>query len=318
MMVPVPRALRLLVATALLAAACGGGGGNGGGATPAPGGPVLTVFLASSDLYAGAPQRVNVGLVAADGRLVSFGEVAYAFTYTGTSSNPIDPVAGPTATAGYVPTPGTADEVGAAPRLTQPSEARGIYQAEDVTFDLAGIWIVAVTADLAEGTATGSATVLVDTQARLPAPGQPALATVNPVAGDDVAPVSLDSRAADGTLPDPDLHAMTIAEAIASGMPSLVIFATPVYCQSQFCGPVTDVVEAIAADYAGRANVLHVEIWRDFTTQSINDAAAEWLYRDNDLTEPWLYLIGADGTILDRWTPLFDEAEVRAELDAAL
>ena len=42
------------------------------------------------------------------------------------------------------------------------------------------------------------------------------------------------------------------------------------------------------------------------------------LYRNGDLTEPWLFLIGADGTIIDRWTPLFDEAEVRAELEAAL
>ena len=78
------------------------GGGSGSGATPTPTAPGLTVFLASSDLYAGAPQRVDVGLVAADGRLVSFGEVAYAFTYTGTSSNPMDPVPGPTATATYL------------------------------------------------------------------------------------------------------------------------------------------------------------------------------------------------------------------------
>lgn len=317
MMGSVPRPLRLLVATALLAAACGGGSGDGG-ATPAPDGRSLSVFLASSDLYAGAPQRVDVGLVAADGRLVSFGRVAYAFSYTGTSSNPIDPVAGPTATATYLATPGTATGEGSTPALTQPSEARGVYQAEDVTFDQAGIWTIAVTADLAEGTATGTATILVDTEPRLPAPGQPALATVNAIAGDDVAATALDSRATDGTLPDPDLHATTIADAIASGKPTLVIFATPVYCQSQFCGPVTDVVQGIAEAYAGRVNVIHVEIWRDFTTQSINQAAADWLYRGGDLTEPWLYLIGSDGVILDRWTPLFDEAEVRAELDAAL
>ena len=317
MMGTVTRALRSLVALALLAAACGGEQG-GGGAVQTPAGAPVTVFLASSDLYAGAPQRVGVGLVYADGRLVSFGEVAFAFTYTGTSSNPIDPVAGPTATATYLATPGTDAGEGASPRATNPSEARGIYQAEDVTFDQAGIWILAVTAELPEGPATGSATILVDTEARIPAPGQPALATTNHVLGDDVDPVALDSRAASGDVPDPELHATTIADAIASGRPTLVLFATPVYCQSQFCGPVTDVLSGIAADYGDRANVIHVEIWEDFTTQTITDAAAEWLYRNGDLTEPWLYLIGADGTILDRWTPLFDEAEVRAELDAAL
>jgi hypothetical protein len=38
--------------------------------------------------------------------------------------------------------------------------------------------------------------------------------------------------------------------------------------------------------------------------------------RDNDLTEPWLYLIGANGVIKDRWGPLFDLDEVAQELAA--
>ena len=312
----VTRALRPLLALALLAAACGGGSGSDATATPTA--PGLTVFLASSDLYAGAPQRVDVGLVAADGRLVSFGEVAYAFSYTGTSSNPMDPVPGPTATATYLPTPGTDAGEGKGAQVTQPSEARGVYQAEGVTFDQAGIWILAVTADLPDGEVTGSATILVDTEPRLPAPGQLSLPTGNFVIGDDVTDAALDSRATDAPIPDPELHTISIADAIRTGKPTLVIFATPVYCQSQFCGPVTDVVSGIATDYAGRANFVHVEIWKDFATQQINDAASEWLYRNGDLTEPWLFLIGADGTIIDRWTPLFDEAEVRAELEAAL
>ena len=46
----------------------------------------------------------------------------------------------------------------------------------------------------------------------------------------------------------------------------------------------------------------------------MNRAAADWLLRDDDLTEPWLFLIGADGTIVDRWGPLFDPAQVRDAL----
>ena len=46
----------------------------------------------------------------------------------------------------------------------------------------------------------------------------------------------------------------------------------------------------------------------------INQAAADWLYRDDTLTEPWTYLIGSNGRILDRWGALFDPAEVSAEL----
>jgi hypothetical protein len=59
---------------------------------------------------------------------------------------------------------------------------------------------------------------------------------------------------------------------------------------------------------------IHVEIWKDYQNQVVNQAAADWLYRNGDLTEPWLFLIGADGTILDRWSALWSESEVEAEL----
>ena len=35
-----------------------------------------------------------------------------------------------------------------------------------------------------------------------------------------------------------------------------------------------------------------------------------------DLTEPWLFLIGANGTIVDRWSSMWSEREVEAELEA--
>jgi peroxiredoxin len=59
-----------------------------------------------------------------------------------------------------------------------------------------------------------------------------------------------------------------------------------------------------------------VEIYRDFEANEINQAAADWLLRDGNLTEPWVYLIGPDGTIVDRWATLFREEEVAAALDA--
>jgi hypothetical protein len=128
---------------------------------------------------------------------------------------------------------------------------------------------------------------------------------------------AIDSRAAtDGKVPDPELHRWTIAEALDQGRPALVVFSTPVFCVSQFCGPVTDVVEDLASRYDDRAVFIHVEIWRDYDKQVINQAAADWLLRGNDLTEPWVFLIGADGTILDRWATLFREDEVAAELEA--
>jgi hypothetical protein len=53
----------------------------------------------------------------------------------------------------------------------------------------------------------------------------------------------------------------------------------------------------------------------------VNRAAADWLLRklpdgSQDMTEPWLFLIGPDGIVADRWGPLFDTSEVTAALDA--
>jgi hypothetical protein len=126
---------------------------------------------------------------------------------------------------------------------------------------------------------------------------------------------AVDSRARGGKkIPDSELHEATIAEAMRRGRPALVVFSTPVYCVSRFCGPITDMVEELARDYSGRAEFIHVEIWRDFEKGVINEAAAEWLLRDNDLREPWVFLIGHDGRIVARW----DNVATRDEIEPLL
>jgi len=273
--------------------------------------------VATTDIYVNAPQRVAVGLILANGKLVTFGSVGFSFSYLGTTQQPIAPQAGPQATAAYIPTPGTTRGTGSGPTITDPSTARGVYEAENVTFDAPGVWSVLVTADIAgAGTQMARKAFLVEAAPALPAPGQPALRTENLTIHSKGVPLAaIDSRASiDGSIPDRNLHEWTIAEAIAEHRPALVVFATPVYCISRFCGPVTDAVEQLSRKYANRAEFIHVEIWRDFEKHVINKAAADWLYRNRDLTEPWLYLIGSNGRILDRWSSLFDVREVGREL----
>ena len=136
----------------------------------------------------------------------------------------------------------------------------------------------------------------------VPAPGDRALSTENlTVASTDVPQAAIDSRASDGPVPDPELHGTTIAAAVAAHRPVVAVFATPVFCVSRFCGPVTDMVQQLARDYADRASFIHVEIWRDFDKKAINKAAADWLYRNDDLEEPWVFVIGPDGVIVARF-----------------
>ena len=94
------------------------------------------------------------------------------------------------------------------------------------------------------------------------------------------------------------------------------MISTPTYCVSLFCGPVTDMVSGLAKDYANRARFIHVEVWKDYKAQQLNDAAKEWIARtpDQDINEPWVFLIGADGKIAAR----FDNVVTRSELEPLL
>ncbi|MEX2459565.1 MAG: hypothetical protein WD770_11355 [Actinomycetota bacterium] len=287
----------------------------------------LAAVVASYDLAADRPQRVMVGLPVADGRTLSFGTVDLAFTYTGTEQDQASPLRepGPRAEAAFLAVPGT-EPAGpqAGPALTTASQARGVYAARDVDFaGRAGFWEVLVTAEVHDvGTLTATTTFVVGASPQRPAPGDRALRTKNHLPGaPDIDLTSIDSAALEGALPDPHLHTTTIAAAIAAKRPALVIFSTPVWCVSKFCGPVTDVVAGLALAHEGEAEFIHVEIWKDFQGRVLNRAAADWVgdpTQGEELTEPWLFLIGANGRILERWDNLFDLDEVEAALrDAA-
>lgn len=301
----------------MLAAACGSDGGSEG-ASGASGGSGLTAITASVDLYTEDPQRVAFGLVMPDNNLVSFGTVDVAFSLVGTAAEASEPKPGPTTTASFVPVFGTPDR-SSGPVVTSPSKGRGVYEATDVVFDTAGFWVADITADIEGlGAQKAATTFAVLEQPQLPAPGDKAMPTRNlTVDSKGVPEAAIDSRAAEsGEIPDPELHATTIADAIRRGRPAVVVFATPVYCVSRFCGPVTNMVEKLARRYEDRAVFIHVEIWKDFQNQKVNGAATEWLRTpDGNITEPWLFLIRADGTISDRWSAMWSEQDVAKQLD---
>lgn len=294
------------------------------GRTTTPPGQQIRAEVVSADLYVSAPQRVEVALVLDDGRSMSFGQARFRFSHEGGASAAVSAQRGPDVTASFIPTPGTPDGSGRSPTITSPAEARGVYEAENVTFDRPGAWRVEVTVDdPSRGPQTASAAFKVGEQPQLPAPGQPALRTDNlTIDSKGVPKAAIDSRySINGTIPDPELHATTIAEAINEHHPALVVFSSPVYSVSRFSGPVTDLVDQLSKRYADRAEFIHVEIWRDCCTKAVlNLAAADWLYRDGidsngDVTEPWVFLIGVDGTIVDRWSTLWSAREVAAELE---
>lgn len=324
--------LASLIVVGLALTACSKGATSGQGSDGDGGNPLqLTAQVASYEVLSGTPNRVLVGLFTPKG-IVSYGTVEMDFSFIGTKDAPEDPSRAFTTTGTFILVPEETDgapiptdeELAAAqerePKITLPTEARGVYQASDVGFDTPGYWQVDVKVDLADGTA-GSATAAfeVTDEPIYPAPGQRApraeTLTIADI-GKDLAAVSVDSRASNAKdIPDPDLHGVAIDDAIAAGTPVVVVVATPVYCQSRFCGPITDEVAGLQERYGDRAQFVHLEIWKDFQDKVVNKGAAAWAYRDKQLTEPWIFLVGSDGKIVDRWQNVLDPRELGAELE---
>jgi hypothetical protein len=304
-----------MVAVALIAAACSEQGVGERRLDPTQ---VLHAEAASYDLAAREDSRFIVGLFTGDELFVGHGTVDMEFSFVGQGQALGDPVAGPEATGKFLLVPGTEPRQSPdSPVAVPASKGRGVYAA-DVTFDRPGFWEVEVTADVrGRGPLSATAAFSVLENHRVPAVGERALRTDNLTTTTKGVPkVAVDSRWRERQkLPDPKLHQATIASSLRKGHPVVVAFSTPVYCVSRFCGPITDMVQELARDYSDRADFVHVEIWRNFEKGVINEAAADWLLRDNDLREPWVFFIGGDGRIKARWDNVATRGEIEPYLE---
>ena len=305
---------RLAAAMAVLSVLVACGGGDGDSAQPNP--DDLAVQVASYDLAVGGPTRFILGLLTVDQRLVGLGTVDLRFSYVGTRESSDPQPFGPPVKAEYLPIHGSVvpSPPPSEPQIVRSSDTRGVYAAQ-TTFDRAGFWEVEATAMIEGKARKGKGAFAVNEDHAIPAPGDQALPTETlTLTTPDVPRPAIDSRAGSGEIPDPDLHRRTIAASLGAHRPIVAVFATPVYCTSRFCGPITDMVDELAHQYADRADFVHVEIWRDFQNRTVNKSAADWVLRNDELNEPWIFVIGADGRITHR----FDNVATRGEIEPLL
>ena len=245
---------------------------------------------------------------------IGYGTAALSFFFLGEDcGGTAQP--GPTATGNYLPLPGSPPPPADTSKTVYlPTDQRGVYAA-DVAFDRPGFWGIAADVDLG-----GPQTVkkcfkvlpkhdVPDAGRRRPGDAEPhRLHPRRPARGHRLPGVG------HAPVPDADLHQTTVAQALAEKRPVLLVVSTPTYCVSLFCGPVTDMVGELAKQYGDRARFIHVEVWKDFKAQQLNDAAKEWIARGADINEPWVFLIGADGKVAAR----FDNIATRGELETLL
>jgi hypothetical protein len=144
----------------------------------------------------------------------------------------------------------------------------------------------------------------------------------------DLAPASVQATTAtepideiDSSSPSrPQMHDVTIADAIMSHKPVVVAIATPAFCRSRLCAPVMDtVMDPLLASYAGRASLIHVEPYqlRDLRQGFVETpvpAAREW----GLTSEPWIFVVDRQGRVAAKFEGVMALDEVQAAVDEVL
>ena len=238
----------------------------------------LEIFLASSDMGVGG-NRIAFGLLGSDSKPLRNASNVRLATFFLTSAGQEGPI----------------EDVKASFRQW-PSGLGGVYTSQ-VSFDRAGDWGLGVVVTEADGSIrSGSARISVRETSRSPAIGSPAPRSASKTSR-DVA--SLEELTSDSN-PDPALYEMTIAEALDTGKPLVVTFATPAYCRSFTCGPQVDVIRESKAQHQGEANYIHIEVYDnpqeiqgDLSNARISPTFTEW----NLPSEPWTFIVDARGLV---------------------
>ncbi len=123
--------------------------------------------------------------------------------------------------------------------------------------------------------------------------------------------------------PDASLYEVSVADALASGRPSVIVFATPAFCTSPTCGPQVDTVAELKEAHPDAANYIHVELYDnpagiqgDLSRAQLVPAAEEWGFTrlPGWTNESWVFVLDADGVIRER----FEGFATLGELEAAL
>jgi hypothetical protein len=321
--------LALTTTGAVLVGACGGDDDDadadaGTGATTATSAPTGTTVAALSPV---GPDGVTadeqaqlplVVLVASADLAVGSNRFAFAVVEqaTGKRFPPSEPVQ-----VGFSPPLGTgASRIPLAPTFVDaPYHGDGLDTTTAAGTDVHGVYVT--TTDFAQagpdsdpwyvwvrsGDQLGVSPVAVNEAAKVIDVGDPAPRAASPTLTDTMAVDPICTRS-----PACDLHAVSLADVIGT-KPVVVSFSTPARCTSQLCGPTLDMLLEQVPAFGDRVQFVHVEIFQNKSTTDVLQTVRDWGLP----TEPWVFAVGKDGTIVGRLDSAFDRAEVKALVEAA-
>jgi len=200
---------------------------------------------------------------------------------------------------------------------------RGLYRAS-TAFDCVGEWGAEISITQADGSAASERLrFFVHELGTTPAIGAPvprsdSLTASTPA---EIARISTDPN------PYPAAYDQTIAEAVASGRPSLVFFATPAFCQTGYCGPTVELVKSVAREYEDDIEFVNIEPYELHMTenglQPLLDEAGQLQPVQAALdygipVEPYLFVVDAEGRTFAKFEGIVGGDELRAAIEDAL
>ena len=119
--------------------------------------------------------------------------------------------------------------------------------------------------------------------------------------------------------PNPAFYATSLDQSISSGKPTLLLFATPAFCQTRFCGPSYDIFNELYRHYNDDINFIHVEVFTGLPNPALNNYAVSPAMQEFGLeSEPWVFLIDKNGTVLYRVEGLFTLDELKKNINTHL
>lgn len=249
--------------------------------------PSKVVIAPASQVFELGPNRYSFGAFTLGGKQIEDADAALYFAKDKTS-----PVQGP------LPARVSSLETKPAYRAQgseAPGEAKTVYVVPKVNFDRTGPWLglaMLKGKDGLEATWVSSA----PTVGQFPGVvkvGEKAPRIHTPTADD----VGGDLSTIDTRIPPDQMHQVDFADVVGK-KPTVIVFATPAFCESRVCGPTVDVVQQVADEFKGQADFIHMEVWED------NDPTSEKIRPQLEAfglpTEPWIFLIDKDGIVRDR------------------
>jgi hypothetical protein len=318
----------VLLACALVAAGCGGGNGDDD-ASPSPpeanpeqfpratgrtlaelrqdlpkGGPVLAP---TGSLFVTGKNRLGFGLFTAARAQIADASAAVYIAPAGGGEAQGPFVAHYESLA--VDTPYLSETTS-----SDPDAAKTLYVSE-VPFDKPGKYEVLGMARLDDRlvAATSAAPQLVVVPRKddpVPAVGQAPPRIHTPTEAEVGGDLSkIDTRA-----PHDDMHKVDFADVLGK-KPVVMIFATPLLCQSRVCGPVVDVTAQVEDEYRDKADFIHMEIYND---NEINKGTRPQVNAFGLPSEPWVFTFDKDGKVAARMEGAFSVKELQDAVKQAL